>query len=451
MGGEEDVLTGRPRLLEQLGLHRPELRAWATYDWANSAFYTTIVGAVFPIYFQSVATAGGLTPPQATARYAWSTTLALTIVAVLAPVLGAFADYAAVKKRMLSVFVAIGVTATAAMWFISPGGWPLAAGLFVVANIGVAGSLVFYDSLLPHVAREDEVDRVSTAGYALGYIGGGLLLAINLAWIQWPSRFGFPDDDTAVRASLVSVAVWWLAFSVPLFRGVPEPPRRLERDEAATANAVRVAFKRLGETFGEIHTYRHAFLMLLAFLIYNDGIQTIIRMATTYGTEIGLPRGPLIAAFVVTQFVGIPCAFAFGWLAGRIGPKPAIFLALVTYVGIAVLGYFMRTTAHFLTLAVLVGTVQGGAQALSRSLFASMIPRFKSSEFFGFFGVFEKFAGIFGPAIFATLVGISGSSRNAILSVIGFFVAGGTLLAFVDVQAGRQAARRAEAEVRPAS
>ena len=440
----------QPAFLERLGLHRPELRAWAMYDWANSAFVTTIIGAVFPIYFHEVAVASGLTGPEATARFAWITSLSMAIVALSAPVLGAIADFAAVKKRMLGAFLGVGVIATTAMVFIGPGDLTFASATFVVANIGVASSFVFYDSLLPHIARPDEMDRVSTAGYALGYVGGGLLLAANLAWIQKPEWFGLAGSEAAVRASFASVAIWWLAFSVPLFRRVPEPPRRLTAEERVGENPVAAAFVRLAATFRELRTFKHAFLMLLAFLIYNDGIQTIIRMATTYGTEIGLGRTPLIAAFVITQFVGIPFAFLFGGLAGRIGAKRAVFLALGVYVFIAVLGYNLRTATHFLMLAVLVGTVQGGAQALSRSLFANMIPRHKSSEYFAFFGVFEKFAGIFGPAIFAAVIGVSGSSRSAILSVIAFFVIGGSLLALVDVDDGQRAARAAEAEAAPA-
>ena len=439
----------RPAFLERLGLHRPELRAWAMYDWANSAFMTTIIGAVFPIYFHEVAVASGLTGPEATARFAWITSLSMAIVALSAPVLGAIADFAAVKKRMLGVFVGVGVIATGAMVFIGPGDVTFASATFVLANVGVASGFVFYDSLLPHIARPDEMDRVSTAGYALGYVGGGLLLAANLAWIQKPEWFGLAGSEAAVRASFASVAIWWLAFSVPLFRRVPEPPRRLTAEERVGENPVAAAFVRLAATFRELRTFKHAFLMLLAFLIYNDGIQTIIRMATTYGTEIGLGRTPLIAAFVITQFVGIPFAFLFGGLAGRIGAKRAVFLALGVYVFIAVLGYNLRTATHFLMLAVLVGTVQGGAQALSRSLFANMIPRHKSSEYFAFFGVFEKFAGIFGPAIFAAMIGVSGSSRSAILSVIAFFIIGGSLLALVNVDEGHRAARAAEAEAAP--
>ena len=436
-------------ILERLGLHRPELRAWAMYDWANSAFMVTIVTAVFPIYFSSVA-AADLEPATASFRFAVTTTLALSFVAVLAPVLGALADFAGIKKKMLGACVGLGVVATACMFFIQQGDWVLAALLFAFANIGVTSSLVFADSLLPHIASPAELDRVSTAGYALGYLGGGLLLVVNLAWIQAPEAFGLSGAELASRLSFVSVAIWWLGFSIPLFRKVPEPVRTLEADEHAGESAIRASFVRLGETLRELRGYRQAFLMLLAFLVYNDGIGTIIRMATTFGTEIGLEQGDLITAVVLVQFVGVPFAFVFGQLAARIGAKRAIFLSLVVYTVISVLAYGMTTATGFYALALLVGMVQGGSQALSRSLFASMVPRHKSAEFFGFFGVFEKFAGIIGPGVFAVMILLTGSSRGAILSLITFFVVGGLLLSRVDVEAGQAAARRAEADLRAA-
>jgi UMF1 family MFS transporter len=362
------------------------------------------------------------------------------------------ADYVAVKKRLLGTFMGVGVAAVAMMYLIQRGDVLLAATLFILANIGVNGSFVFYESLLPHVARREEMDRVSTTAYGLGYLGGGVLLALQIAWMQSPGTFGLPSGDSLtpeqatlpVRLTFLSVAVWWLLFAIPLFRTVPEPPVRIESDERPGINPVRIAFQRLTETFRELRSYRAAFLMLLAFLIYNDGIGTIIRMATAYGTEIGIGRTELIGAILLVQFVGVPFAFLFGVLAGRIGPKPAIYLGLGVYVVISVMGYLMQDGADFLRLAVMVGMVQGGTQALSRSLFASMIPRHKSGEFFGFWSVFEKFAGIFGPAIFTVTLSLTGSSRNAILSVTLFFVVGGILLTFVDVEEGRRGAREAE-------
>jgi MFS transporter, UMF1 family len=444
----------RPSLLARLGLDRPELRAWAMFDWATSAVQTTVMVAVFPIYFVKVAGAG-LPEGGATQRLATANSIALVIIALLSPVLGAVSDYSAAKKRFTAGFMILGAIATAALWTVHTGDIERASWLFVLVLVGAAGCFVFYESLLPHIAGPHEIDRVSTAGYALGYVGGGLLLALNLAWIQKPDWFGLPagpglseaQATLPARLAFVSVAIWWIVFSLPLFRTVPEPPARIESDERRGQNPVLVAFVRLFETFRELRGYRQAFLMLLAFLIYNDGIQTIIKMATAYGTEIGIGQSALIGAILVVQFVGIPCSFLFGMVAGRIGAKRALFLGLLAYTAISVLGYYMRTATHFYVLAGLVGMVQGGTQALSRSLFASMIPPHKSGEFFGFFSIFEKFAGIFGPLIFAGTIAGTGSSRNAILSVIGFFAVGAAILALVDVGEGQRAAREAEARM----
>jgi MFS transporter, UMF1 family len=414
------------------------------YDWALSAAQTTLMTAVFPIYFVKVAGAN-LPPAKATQALATASTLYLTITALLSPLLGAVADVTATRKRQLLACTVLGVAASAGMFVIERGDLTLAFWLFVLAMIGAVGATVFYESLLPHVASAGDVDRVSTAGYALGYVGGGLLLAAQLAWIQQPAWFGLPADSTLpVRLAFVSVALWWAVFAVPLFRGVPEPPAMREPDEVPGTSVWRITLSRLGETLRSLRQYKQAGLMLLAFLIYNDGIQTIIKMATAYGTELGIGQGSLIAAILVVQFVGIPCAFAFGWLAGKIGARPAIYIGLAVYAVASVLGYFMRDATDFLRLAVLVGLVQGGTQALSRSLFASMVPAHKSGEFFGFYAVFEKFAGIFGPLLFAVAIEATGSSRNSILSVIAFFVIGAVLLAFVDPAAGRAEALAAE-------
>lgn len=425
-------------MLDRLGLGRRDLRAWAMYDWANSAFQTTIIAAIFPIYFQKVA-AAGLPGPVATSRFAWATTWSILIVAVIAPLLGSVADRRPVKKPLLALFLAIGAAATAAMYFISRGDWLFALTLFVIGNVGVSASIVFYEAMLPHIAAPAELDRVSTVGYAMGYVGGGVLLAVNIAMMARPAWFGLAGKDQAVRASLASVAVWWVVFSIPLFRHVPEPPVRPDRSEGRGFGG---AVRGLWHTLTELRRYRDAFVLLLAFLLYNDGVQTIIRMATIYGTEIGLDDNAMIGALLVTQFIGIPFSFLFGTIADRVGAKIAIFGGLAVYVAISVMGYYMRSSAEFFALAVLVGMVMGGTQALSRSLFASMIPKRKSSEFFAFFGVFERYAGILGPAVFAWVVERSGSSRSAILSVIAFFVLGAALLVFVDVTEGRAAAAR---------
>jgi UMF1 family MFS transporter len=446
----------RTAWLAKLGMHRPELRAWAMYDWANSAMVTTIITAVFPIYYEKVACAG-MKPEQASWWFYVSTTFGMLLIASISPLLGTIADFNGRKKRMLAGFLGLGVGSVGAMFFIYHGDWVLASVLFILANIGANGSFVFYDALLPHIASDDEVDRVSTAGYALGYVGGGLLLALNLAWIQKPGWFGLPDGPNLTqsqatlpsRLAFASVAIWWFVFSIPLFRRVPEPKPLGGHDpeQPPAALPIRMAIGRLAETARSLRHYRAAFLMLLAFLIYNDGVGTIYRMAGIYGTEIGIDSGVIIASIMLVQFVGIPFAFLFGLLAGRIGAQRSIALGLVVYTGICIFGYYMSTATHFLVLAILVGTVQGGTQALSRSLFASLIPRDKSGEFFGFFGVAEKFAGIFGPATFAVINAMTGKSRGAILAVIAFFVVGGLLLSLVNVAEGQQVARAEESEM----
>jgi UMF1 family MFS transporter len=432
-----------PSLLERLGLHRPELRAWGLYDWANSVFMTTVI-QVFQVYFVTVA-AAELPRAAASARIYAATAVGATLIAISGPLLGALADYRGVKKRMLAAFLILGVSATAALYFVGRGDWLLGATLFVLGNVGVGGTLVFYDSLLPHIARPDEMDRVSTAGFALGYLGGGLLLALNLVWLGHPQRFGFADMAAATRFSFLSAAVWWLVFSIPLLLRVPEPPRQIEADERVGQNPLRVALTRLGETLRELRGHRDAFVMFLAFLVYNDGINTIIKVGATYGTEIGVPQASLLRAVLLIQFVGVPCSFLFGWLAARIGAKRSIFAALAVYLVISIFGYFMTSTADFFVLALLLGTVQGGGQALSRSLFASLIPKHRSSEFFGFYAISEKFAGIAGPLVFAVMVSLTGASRSAILTLALFFVTGAFLLSLVDVARGQAAARQADA------
>jgi len=443
-------------VLKALGLHRPELRAWAMYDFGISAMQTTITTAVFPIFFVKVAGAN-LAGSGGAQWWANANTIGAVMIAILAPILGALADFKAAKKKFLIGFLLLGVSSTAAMFFISQGQILFAAVIYILSLAGATGSMTFYEALLPHIASEDEMDRVSTAGYALGYVGGGILLALNLAWIQNPAMFGLPSGEglsssqatLPARLAFVSVAVWWAIFAIPVLRKVGEPKRMVELDEsianATLGKSIITAFTRLSETVRELRGYKQAFLAMLAFTIYNDGIQTIIKMASVYGSEIGIQQGDLITAILLVQFIGIPCAFAFGALAGRLGTKRSIFLGLLVYTGICIFAYNMKTTREFYILAILVGLVQGGTQALSRSLFARMIPKHKSGEFFGFYSVFEKFGGILGPLLFGIALGQSGSSRIAILSVIAFFIVGGAILSVVNVSAGEAAARDADA------
>ncbi len=424
--------TPTPGLLARFGLGRREARAWAWYDWANSAFITVIITAVYPVYFANVA-ARGLAPGQATQYFAIATTLSLLIVALLAPLLGAVADMVPLKKRFLAIFMLIGAGATGLMYQVGPGDWKLGLVLFVIASVGAYGSFVFYDALLPHVAPPDRIDRLSTAGYAMGYLGGGLLLAVNLAWITVPDWFGLSGPVAATRLAFVSVALWWVGFAIPLFRSVPEPAVADDAPRPSLAGC----WRQLRATLRELRQYREASLLLLAFLIYNDGIVTIIRMATLYGAEIGIDQGYLIGAILMVQWVGIPFTLLFGRVAGRIGTKKAILFTLMVYGVIALVGFKMTTTIHFFLLAFMVATVQGGCQALSRGLFASMIPKQRSGEFFAFYAVAEKCASVLGPATFAAAIWLTGSSRWAVLLVALFFIVGAQLLMRVDVDAGR--------------
>jgi MFS transporter, UMF1 family len=428
------------------------IRAWCLYDWANSAFATTVMAAIFPPFYRALVLKAGKSEAAATAYWGYTTALALAAIAVLGPILGAISDHTGGKKRYLLVCAAMGMLATAAFVVIGEDTWILASGLFVAANVGFAAANVFYESLLPSIAAPGQIDQVSTRGYALGYVGGGLLLAIHLLWYQYPAFFGFPDTGVAIRACFLSVALWWAAFSVPLLRRVPEPPpapaapaRQPGAGRPARVGALPGGFGRLAVTFHSLRRYRQVVLFLIAFWFYNDGIGTIVKMATAYGDEIGIRLSDMIAALLITQFVGVPATFGMGALARRISAKRTILLTLCVYGLITVGGYFMRSTWHFYMLALAVGLVQGGAQALSRSLFAVMIPRHKSAEFFGFYSTSARLAGIAGPLLFGLVSQAAGSSRLSILSLLLFFLAGALLLAKVDVATGQAAAAAADA------
>jgi len=328
----------------------------------------------------------------------------------------------------------LGVMATALFATLDDDSWRYAAVLFAVANFGFGTSILFYESLLPGLARGAEMDRLSTRAYALGYLGGGLLLVLNLFWVMKPGWFGLPDAGFAVRLSFVSVALWWAVFSLPVLRWVPEPGKVGRR------TGPREAFRRLGTTFGEIRRYRQLTLFLVAYWIYNDGIGTIIKMATVYGAEVGIGMTDLIGALVLTQAVGVPCAIGFGRLAGRLGPKRSVLIALGVYLLIAVGGFFMTRAWHFYLLATMVGTVQGGSQALSRSMYASLVPVDRSAEFFGFYSTSGKLAGVVGPLVFGLVGQLAGSSRLGILALVVFFLVGGLLLLRVDLEEGRRQA-----------
>ena len=414
--------------------HRKIVNAWCMYDWANSAYFTTVMAAMLPPYFSSVAQGAGFTGAQASSMWGYVTSLTMLIIAFTSPVLGAIADYTGSKKKFMFGFFVVAVIFTSLLVFIGTGDWLLCLIFFALAGIGGAGANVFYDSLLPHVAHPDEIDQVSTKGYALGYLGGGLLLIANLLMFTQPGWFGIPSEEWGIRLSFLSVGLWWVIFSTPIFRHVKEPPRA--SDYVATVNPLRAGFQRLGRTLRDLRRYKQLLLFLVAFWLYADGIGTIMKMATIYGAEIGIGMTDLVGALLMTQFVGVPFTFLFGWLARKLGTKRSIFLALSVYVLVSIGGYFMAEAWHFWLLALMVGLVQGGSQALSRSLFGSMTPKARSAEFFGFFDISSKFAGIAGPLLFGVVGQLTGTSRLSIVSLVVFFVVGMLLLRLVDEKEG---------------
>lgn len=401
--------------------------SWALYDWANSAFATTVIAGFFPIFFKQY-WSGQFADTTSTLQLGVGSAVASVVVMMLSPVLGAVADRNGGKKALLAVFAAIGVAATASLFLVGQGQWLAAMTLFVIASIGFFGGLTFYDGLIVEVAAPAAMDRVSALGYGLGYLGGGVLLAINVAMYLQPAWFGFADQAQAVRWAFLSVAVWWALFSLPLLRFVSE---RQPSRNVGWARAIRAGLQELRTTVTHVRAVRGAFVFLIAYWLYIDGVHTIIRMAVDFGLNLGFPASSLIVALLLVQFVGFPAAVAFGWLGERWGTRKAIYLGLVVYAGVTTWGYFMHTVAQFYVLAAVVGLVQGGVQSLSRSYFARLIPVGKSGEFFGFYNMLGKFAAVIGPLLVGLTAGLTGNAHLSILAVLVLFVAGGVLLAFV--------------------
>jgi len=421
--------------------------AWVMYDWANSAFATTVMGAILPNYFSVyIASEGALS--------IWGYTVAIgsLIAAVISPVLGAIADFRGSKKKFMAFFIAVGVISTALLYLVDqPGDQLLASILYIFGTIGFAGSLVFYDALLPHIADEDEIDQVSSRGYAVGYIGGGLLLLINVAMIfLGPSLLPAMDETEAtklmMRLSLASVAVWWAVFSISIFRRVREPDRMVEESEIGQ-NVLTVGFKRFFTTLKDISKFRDLFWFLLTFFVYANGIGTIITMAVAFGTDLGFGTMILIGTLLMVQFVAAPFSILFGKLSKKLGIKKSITLSLLIYTVVAIVGYFMSEEWHFLLLGFGVAMVQGGSQALSRSLIGQLMPKSKTAEFYGFFSVSEKFNTVVGPFIMALVTQLTGNSRWGIVSLVIFFVVGILMLRRVDIERGIKQAQAEDARM----
>jgi UMF1 family MFS transporter len=401
--------------------------SWALYDWANSAYATTVMAGFFPIFFKQY-WSSGTDVNVSTFHLGSANSAAGIIVAVLAPILGFMADKGGAKKKFLLFFLVIGVAATGALGFIAKGDWSMAIMCYALATVGFAGGNIFYDSLLVSVTSRSRMDFVSALGYSLGYLGGGTLFALNVWMTLSPQTFGLVDASQAAKTSFVTVAIWWAFFSIPLFLFVKEPP---PSGKMRGVKALTGSFRELGSAFREIRKVRVAFLFLIGYWLYIDGVDTTILMAVDYGLSLGFDSNVLIIALLITQFVGFPAAIAFGKIGEKFGTRRGIFIGLAVYVLVAVWGFFMKAQAEFFVLAIAVGLVQGGVQSLSRSFFGKLIPAQSAGEFFGFYNMLGKFATIIGPFLMGYVSVMTGNTRYSILAVIALFVSGGIVLYLV--------------------
>jgi UMF1 family MFS transporter len=404
-------------------LTRPVL-GWALYDWANSAFAATVMAGFFPVFFKQYWSAGS-EASVSTFRLGLLSGLGSLVIALAAPFLGAMADRGGARIRLLAFFTVIGAAATAGLYFVDQGDWVSAAIVYSLAGIGFWGGVIFNDALLVDVAEPREYDLVSAFGYSLGYAGGGLLLLLNVAMVTTPARFGLESPADAVRIAFPMVAAWWVLFTLPCLLWVREekPARPL-----APLAAARAGWRELRATVTELRKYRALAWFLLAYWLYIDGVNTVIKMAVDFGLSLGFPQQSLIAALLITQFVGFPAALAFGWLGNRIGALGGIFIAIAVYAAATVAAYWMSEVRHFYMLAVVIGLVQGGIQSLSRSYYASLVPEGKQGEFFGFYNMMGKFAAVLGPTMVGITALLTGDTRNGMLSILVLFVGGALLL-----------------------
>ncbi len=427
------------------------------YDWANSAFATTVMAGFFPIFFKQY-WSYGVDVNMSTAQLGFGNSLASLFVALMAPFLGAIADKGSAKKKFLLFFAYLGVLMTAGLFLVHKGQWGMAIFVYVMGIIGFSGANVFYDAILPGITGEDKIDYVSSLGFSMGYLGGGLLFLINVLMTLMPQKFGLPDATTAVRVSFLSVAFWWGLFTIFTIAWVPEgqSPAKAKSGESI----VTAGIKQLINTFKKVRHLKTVFLFLLAYWFYIDGVDTIIRMAVDYGLSLGFESNDLIVALLLVQFVGFPAALVFGKLGERWGVRKAIYLAIGIYMCVTIWGTMMTRKEEFYVLAAVIGLVQGGIQALSRSYYSRLIPKNQAAEYYGFYNMLGKFAAIIGPA----LMGIVGlivrrmlmppsptteqmisigqiASRWSIGSISILFVVGVVLFYFVDEEKGKEQAR----------
>ena len=401
--------------------------SWALYDWANSAYATVILAGFFPLFFKQY-WSDTVDVSTSTFQLGLTNAIASTVIVILAPVLGAIADAGNLKKRLLLIFALLGILMSGGLYFVEQHETLLALSLFALSIVGFSGSIIFYDALLTDVCEEESYNQVSSYGYALGYLGGGVLFAFDVFMTLNPEVFGFENSTEAVKFSFLTVSVWWFVFSLPLFINVPE----LKTKNVKISQSVPDAFKQLKITFRAIKKLRMVLLFLLAYWLYIDGVDTVVRMAVDYGMSLGFNATDLITALLITQFVGFPAAIGFGYLANYIGTKQGILLAIFVYFLMTIWASQITSVSEFYMLGIIIGLVQGGVQALSRSFYARIIPKNQSAEFFGFYNMLGKFAAVFGPIMMGIVSLTTQSPRLSILSVSILFISGGILLYFVN-------------------
>ncbi len=398
---------------------------WAFYDWANSAFATTVMAGFFPIFFKSY-WAAELQDAESTFIIGSANSIVGLFIAISAPIMGALADAGNSKKKLLVTFATIGIIATGYLFFIPESSWRFAITFYAIGVIGFSGGNIFYDSLLVSVAKEDERNRVSSLGFSLGYLGGGLLFLLNVLMFSFPNAFGLNSQIEAVLWSFLSVAIWWTIFSLPLVAGVKEPG--VNEKSKSLLQTSKDAFKSLRQTSQSISQYRSAVIFLLAYFLYMDGVDTIIRMSTSYGSDIGLSAQSMISALLLTQFIGFPATLVFGRYSDKFGHKQTLSFAIVVYIGVVLFSSQMDTAIEFFIMASVIGLVQGGVQAISRSYFSSLIPADKAAEFFGFYNFIGKSSVFIGPFMVSGIALITNSPSAGILSLLLLFIPGLILL-----------------------
>jgi MFS transporter, UMF1 family len=407
--------------------------AWAAFDWANSAFATTVMVVFFPVFFKQYWSTG-VSATESTFWLGMANGTASLLLAVLAPWLGTLGDRGGARLKFLLAFTVLGVVATAGLYFVAQGEWVWAAILFALGSMGFWGGIIFYDSLLMDVAPRDRLDSVSGFGYAIGYLGGGVLLAVNVWMTLDPPFFGLADAAHAVRVSFLTVALWWALFAIPIFMTV----REQKSDVPHVGSTIRDSFVALATTFREVRRYRPVILFLLAYWMYIDGVNTIQKMAVDYGIAIGLETSSLIQAILMVQFIGFPAALIFGWIGQRISPVVGLFVCIGVYALVTIYATFLDTSTEFFFMAAATGCVQGGIQALSRSYYGRLIPAHRAGTFFGFYNMMSKFAAVLGPFLMGITALVTGNSRLAILSIVVLFIAGAILLS-IAARAARSA------------